>query len=191
MFAQWNERRCLRRRRTAGPDLRFLSPARPQFTSTNGGQGARRDGCASNQLCLLDEVEAVLTVVGKMRFLLGSGAPENRPFVVQLRKGLSPSLAIMAASRAWIASLASAGEWRECRARTRALQCSLTGAPLPAPEFPSRSGPNGTGEPRHARGGGAAGVCPAHSRRLPEHRGGTAALPNGGCARYRQTKLVA
>ena len=66
----------------------------------------------------LGEVEAFLAVTGIKRSLLGRGATGNPSFVAQLRKGVSPTLVTVTAVRAWMASHASAGEWREIRART-------------------------------------------------------------------------
>ena len=96
----------------------------------------------------LGEVEAFLAVTGIKRSMLGRGATGNPSFVAELRKGVSPTLATVTAVRAWMASHASAGEWREIRARIGAMPRFLTAAPLPPPEFPSRSGPNGARDGR-------------------------------------------
>ena len=47
---------------------------------------------------------------------------------------------------AWMAVPASAEEWWETRARTGMMPRFLTGAKLPPQEFPSRSGPNCSGD---------------------------------------------
>ncbi len=94
----------------------------------------------------LGEVEAFLAVTGIKRSLLGRGATGNPSFVVQLSKGVSPTLATVRDVRAWMASHASADEWREIRALTGAMPRFLTAAPLPPPEAPVRSRSNGAGD---------------------------------------------
>ena len=74
----------------------------------------------------LREVEAILAVTGIERSLLGRGATGNPSFVAQLRKGVSPTLATVRYVRVWMASRASADEWREIRARTGAMPRFLT-----------------------------------------------------------------
>ena len=76
--------------------------------------------------------------------MLGFGATGNPSFVAQLRKGMSPTLATVRDVRTWMASHASAEEWREICARTGALPRFLTGAKLPPPEPPARSRANGS-----------------------------------------------
>ena len=90
----------------------------------------------------VEEVEAFLAVTGIKRSVLGRGATGNPSFVAQLRNGLSPTLATVTAVRAWMASHANAGEWRDIRTRTGAMPRFLTAAPMPQPEIPSRSGLN-------------------------------------------------
>ena len=151
----------------------------------------------------LGEVEAFLAVTGIKRSLLGSGATGNRSFVAQLRNGLSPTLTTVTAVRAWMASHASAGEWREIRARSGAMPRFLTAAPLPPPEIPSHSGPNRAGDGRRPPRGEdpvyvdtreAAERLGLSPRTLDTYRC-TGAGPwyyrLGGCVRYRETDLDA
>ncbi len=151
----------------------------------------------------LQEVEAFLTVTGIKRSLLGREATGNPSFVAQLRKGVSPTLATVRAVRAWMASQASAGEWREIRARTgAAMPRFLTGAPLP-PEPPSRSETDRPEDerPRRRRKGWryvntrkAAKLVGLSPRTLDTYRC-TGAGPRyyrfGGCVRYRVKELDA
>ena len=82
----------------------------------------------------LMEVEAFLAVTGTKRSDLGLKATGNPSFVVQLLKGVSPSLATVEAVRAWMTASAGAAEQRETRTRTGAMPSFLTGDPLPSPE---------------------------------------------------------
>ncbi len=94
----------------------------------------------------LGEVEAFLSVTGIKRSMLGLGATGNPSFVMQLRNGLSPTLATVAAVRAWMVSHASAEEWQQIRARTSAMPRFLTAAPPPGP--PARSRADGSEDER-------------------------------------------
>ena len=151
----------------------------------------------------LGEVEAFLTVTGIKRSMLGSGATGNRSFVAQLRNGLSPTLATVKDARAWMAAHASADEWREIRARIGAMPRFMTAAPLPPPEFPFRSRPNGAGDGRSPPRGEnpvyvdtreAAERLGLSPRTLDTYRC-TGAGPRyyrfGGCVRYRVKDLDA
>ena len=149
----------------------------------------------------LGEIEAFLAVTGIKRSLLGQGATGNPSFVAQLRKGVSPTLGTVEYVRAWMASHASAEEWREIRARTGAMPRFLTGAPLP-PEPPARSeaGDPGDERPRRCQGRKyvntrqAAERLGLSPRTLDTYRC-TGAGPRyyrfGGCVRYRQKDLDA
>jgi len=149
----------------------------------------------------LEEVEAFLSETGIKRSLMGSGATGNPSFVAQLRNGLSPTLATVAAVRAWMASHASAEEWRQIRARTGAMPRFLTSAPLPPPAPPARLRANGP-EDQPPRGGNpvfmdtreAAALLGLSPRTLDTYRC-TGAGPSyyrlGGCVRYRETDLAA
>ena len=144
----------------------------PEFPAQDGGQRARRHGRAAGRPGLLDEVEAFLAVTGIKRSLLGNGATGNRSIVAQLLNGLSPTPASVTALRAWMASHASAGEWREIRARTGAMPRLLSSAPLPRLEPPARSranGPNTSGRHHPASGTEFA----AHSASSARHTAAT------------------
>ena len=149
----------------------------------------------------LGEVEAFLSVTGIKRSLMGSGATGNPSFVAQLRNGLSPTLATVAAVRAWMASHASAEEWQQIRARTGEMPRFMTAAPLPPPGPPARSRANGS-EGQPPRGGNpvfmdtreAAALLGLSRRTLDTYRC-TGAGPRyyrlGGSVRYRETDLAA
>ena len=151
----------------------------------------------------LEEVEAFIAVTGIKRSLLGSGATGNRSFVAQLRNGLSPTLATVRAVRAWMASHASAGEWREIRALTGAMPRFMTADPLLPPESPARSRSNSAGDGRsptrckdreYVDTREAAERLGLSPRTLDTYRS-TGAGPwfyrLGGCVRYRETDLEA
>ncbi len=151
----------------------------------------------------LGEVEAFLAVTGIKRSLLGREATGNPSFVAELRKGVSPTLSTVRDVRAWMASHASAEEWREIRARIGAMPRFLTGAPLPPPEPPGRSETDRPGDkrPRRRRKGRryvntrkAAKLVGLSPRTLDTYRC-TGAGPRyyrfGGCVRYRVKDLDA
>ena len=151
----------------------------------------------------LGEVEAFLSVTGIKRSLMGSGSTGNPSFVTQLRNGLSPTLTTVAAVRAWMASHASAEEWRQIRARTSATPRFMTAAPLPPPGPRARLRANGSENERPPPRGGnpvfmdtreAAALVGLSPRTLDTYRC-TGAGPSyyrlGGCVRYRETDLLA
>ena len=151
----------------------------------------------------LEEVEAFLAVTGIKRSLLGREATGNPSFVAQLRKGVSPTLKTVTDVRAWMAAHASAGEWREIRARTGAMPRFMTvGKRLP-PESPARCETDRPGDerPRRRRNGRryvktreAAKLVGLSPRTLDTYRC-TGAGPRyyrfGGCVRYRVKDLDA
>ena len=151
----------------------------------------------------LREVEAFLEVTGIKRSLLGREATGNPSFAAQLREDVSSTLATVQDVRAWMASHASADEWREIRAGIGAVPRFLTGAPLPPPEPPARSEENGPGEdrPRRSRKGRryvntrkAADLLGLSPRTLDTYRctgAGPLFYRFGGCVRYRVKDLDA
>ena len=151
----------------------------------------------------LGEVEAFLSVTGIKRSLMGSGATSNPSFVAQLRNGLSPTLATVAAVRAWMASHASADEWQQIRARTGEMPRFMAAAPLPPPGPPARLRANGSGDGRPPPCGKnpafmdtreAAALLGLSPRTLDTYRS-TGAGPSyyrlGGSVRYPETDLAA